>query len=478
MAEQTIEPYDAGLRGAIFDGIYDGAMKMGLGRGKAGELARMLSGENSFGFGLADFVPAVGGALALDDYRREPGVGTAIGAATTAIPVLGVLASRGTRAGAGPVSRQAGKIGAGQARRAGRTATPGELPSQLSSLRGGKSAGGYLTPEEASKLGNSRRAQRMLDIRASMPTASELATAAQAGGAKRGWYQGSAEALDEVLGEDARRFAMLLASTSPQTSVESNLLNTANIWSDWIRSQRPQDVDEILEIMGRQVQGNKGIDSVLPAWRNNSIYSLTLPEDQLEFGVLSGPKVDSFARNLAFPYRGALSDSMEVTNDTWQGRLLGVPQTMFSGTPNVARTDPGKGPGYLAANSLTRQAADILSDRTGSQWTPSEVQESAWSFAKALRERALSQGMQPIDFLRGDMLTDSMIADTPDFATLLRDPGLPYRAPFEDAGYTIGSAPAVGALSSNTTAELMGMGGRRREELLRAARRLANDPNR
>ena len=318
----------------------------------------------------------------------------------------------------------------------------------------------------------------LLGIQSPIKQEAELATAAQAGGAKRGWYQGSAEALDEVLGEDARRFAMLLASTSPQTSVESNLLNTANIWSDWIRSQRPQDVDEILEIMGRQVQGNKGIDSVLPAWRNNSIYSLTLPEDQLEFGVLSGPKVDSFARNLAFPYRGALSDSMEVTNDTWQGRLLGVPQTMFSGTPNVARTDPGKGPGYLAANSLTRQAADILSDRTGSQWTPSEGQESAWSFAKALRERALSQGMQPVDFLRGDMLTDSMIADTPDFATLLRDPGLPYRAPFEDAGYTIGSAPAVGALSSNTTAELMGMGGRRREELLRAARRLANDPNR
>ena len=66
-----------------------------------------------------------------------------------------------------------------------------------------------------------------------IPNAREMATVAEAGAAKRGWYQASAHALQNVFGQDAPRFAGVLASTSPQTKVQDNLLNASNIFKNW-----------------------------------------------------------------------------------------------------------------------------------------------------------------------------------------------------------------------------------------------------
>ena len=48
--------------------------------------------------------------------------------------------------------------------------------------------------------------------------------------------------------------------------------------------------------MGEAVEGEKGIDSVLDAWRNNSVRALSA--DDATLIRLSGPKVDSFMRNI------------------------------------------------------------------------------------------------------------------------------------------------------------------------------------
>ena len=69
-----------------------------------------------------------------------------------------------------------------------------------------------------------------------------------------------------------------------------------------------------MEILGKSVQGEKGADSVLEAWINNSFRALT--HDFANDGDLriSGAKVNSFQLNL-------LNKVNEVTLDTWMARF-------------------------------------------------------------------------------------------------------------------------------------------------------------
>jgi len=117
----------------------------------------------------------------------------------------------------------------------------------------------FMTPQEIGKVianpEGVKEMNRLLDI---LPRARELASVAKAGEAKRGWYRASTQALMDVFGADAPRFASLLAAMSPQTSVEMNLLNALNTWKNWTAAGRPKDPRAINEIMGRSVLGNKG----------------------------------------------------------------------------------------------------------------------------------------------------------------------------------------------------------------------------
>ena len=283
----------------------------------------------------------------------------------------------------------------------------------------------FLTPAERAKL-RSNTIKTFVDVFNSLPSEKEFAAAALGGQAKRGWYKHSTQALIEVFGVDAPRFAALLAATSPQTSVENNLINALNIWKNWTAAGRPIDQKVILRVMGESVMGNKGEDSVLPAWRNNSIRALTSasPEEL----VISGPKVNSFMLNL----RGFVN---EVTNDAWMANFALVDQVIFSGSLNVAGTDPGKGPGYLAMSARVRAAAKYLTKLTGETWTPAEVQETVWSWAKTLYELQERQGESrtALEILQAGDLTDEAIATTPDFATLLNNGT--YRQILTEAGY-------------------------------------------
>jgi len=259
-------------------------------------------------------------------------------------------------------------------------------------------------------------------------TPQEVASMAAAGGAKRGWYRASVQALRHIFGNDSDTFTALLAATSPQTSVESNLRNTLNIWKNWDKAGRPTDRASIIRIMGQSVEGTKGEQSVLGAWRNNAVRAL---RGQAGKGLLSGPKVDSFMRNLMGFYD-------EVTQDTWMARGLGLLQQRdFGGRSLKSSGGLGvKGAGYVAGNMLVREATEIITKATGDAWTPAEVQETVWSWVKSIWDASNSEGeLRNIPKLLSEgAITDKMIQDTPDFATMFSQQG-EFKQLLEDAGY-------------------------------------------
>lgn len=280
----------------------------------------------------------------------------------------------------------------------------------------------FMTPQEVGKiLSNPQGVQEVNRLLEVLPQAKQLSSVAKAGKAKKGWYRASTQALIDVFGNDAPRFATLLASLSPQTSVEMNLLNTLNVWKNWTAAGRPTDPAQIKQIMGQSVAGTKGEQSVLDAWTNNAIRSLTTKDPARV--TLSGPKVDSFFRNLA-------DDVYRVTNDAWMASGLGVGQDLFSGAPTasqIARGDPGLTPGYIATSARMREAGQMAN------MLPSEAQETTWSVFMPLYEMQRSTGLPAREILDRGLLTPQAIRGTPDFSTLLQDPK--YRSILEQGGY-------------------------------------------
>lgn len=280
----------------------------------------------------------------------------------------------------------------------------------------------FMTPQEIIKtISRENNVAQINDLLTIIPSAKQLAAVAKLGEPKRGWYRASTQAIMDVFGPDAPRFASLLAAMSPQTSVESNLLNTLNTWKNWTAAGRPTDERSIRAIMGVSVQGQKGQESVLDAWASNAARVLNA-KNPLRV-TLSGPKVDSFYRNLA-------DDVYRVTNDAWMAGGLGVGQELFSGSPTaiqLMRGDPGLTPGYIGTSARVREAgqtANIL---------PSEAQETTWSVFMPLYEMQARTGLPARDILQRGLLTPDVIRGTPDFATLLKNPN--YARILEQAGY-------------------------------------------
>jgi len=250
-----------------------------------------------------------------------------------------------------------------------------------------------------------RGAQDLLRL---IPEHSRMASAMKAGEAKKGWYAASAQALVDVFGMDAPRFAALLAATSPQTSVESNLTNALNIWVNWTKAGRPQDARAIKSIVGASVQGDRGIDSILPAWVNNTNTALTAPNPTKI--TLSGPKVDSFMRNL-------WGQSGPVTLDAWMANGLGMAQDFFGGSPTVlqqARGNPGITADYATVSAQMRRAGKLVG------MTPAEAQETFWSVAMPLYEKSKRLGMSAQELLNKGLFTNRDVRGTPDFSTLFK----------------------------------------------------------
>jgi hypothetical protein len=302
---------------------------------------------------------------------------------------------------------------------------------------------GFLTSTELAKF-NRASAKTFVNTLKKLPTKQEFAAAAIGGEAKKGWYENSTKAILNVFGDDAPIFASLLAALSPQTSVESNLKNALNTFNNWVAAGRPSDRDEIIQVLARSVEGSKGVKSVLEAWVNNTVRALN--ENFTPETVLSGAKVNSFYLNLT-------GNVNEVTNDAWMSLFGKIDQDAFAGSLNKLETDPGKSPGYLAMNARTRAAAKYLTDLTGDLWTPAEVQETVWSWAKTLMDFSESAGQKltPPEIVYNDILTNDLINSTPDFRTLFYEEG--NARILEQAGYgeQVGKLREL-ALEDNRTA--------------------------
>lgn len=302
--------------------------------------------------------------------------------------------------------------------------------------------GRYLTDEEKSMLSNATVANIDDLLRpGNMASSDEIASMSQRGQAKRGWYAGSKAALDAFFGGDASRFTYLLAALSPQTSVEANTRNALRVWFAWNKAGRPTDTKSVNRILDESVERSEGSDEsgMLEAWRKNSVAALTGSDQVIQPGrlVLSGPKVNSFYRNL----RG---DMNEVTVDTWQLKAMGRREKELGrgATQEIERRtgipkDTGtKDAAYLAVNAITRQAANILNARRApseAEWTPAEVQETVWSYIKALwetRDKNARRTMEEID----QVLTDDVINSVPDFAGLFLGDQV-VRSIIEESGY-------------------------------------------
>jgi len=315
----------------------------------------------------------------------------------------------------------------------------------------------YMLPRQLQKSVHSPgKTIQMYDERWQMlPPDRELLAAALAGEPKRGWYQGARNVNAALYGPDATKFANLQAALSPQTSVESNLQNALRMWRSWNDAGRPLDTNSINRLLGENVQSaplltatgkgerpKAGVEalarsvgvpeafmrsakpeelrilltmygergpraqsilqqySVLDAWRNNAARAL-----RGERG-LSGPKVDNFARSLD-PHNPFAS--LHGTNDTWDANLMGLKQTQYSGAlDDTARIfDPGYSPSYTMSSAKKARVADELG------WTPGEVQETTWSYAKPVGEAGPRGPLRP---------PESVINAVPDFQTLMRNP--------------------------------------------------------
>ena len=282
-----------------------------------------------------------------------------------------------------------------------------------------------MTDREKSKVGK-RNQDRIVELFNVMPSENEMAAVAYAGKAKRGWYKNSANALSHLFGAEARRFAGLLAALSPQVSVEVNTRNALRMWANWDAAGRPTDKPSIMRLLGQSVEGSGTEASVMGAWVNNSMDALTIKN--LDDLTLSGPKVNSFMLNLVGNWE-------EVTNDAWVANYALVDQNLFSGTgKSKDGSDPGKGAGYLAMNVKTRMAAKILSKETGVTWTPAEVQETIWSWAKTMLETLDASGETRTakQLMDDGVITDDLISATPDFELLFRQE--PYAGILRNAG--------------------------------------------
>lgn len=296
---------------------------------------------------------------------------------------------------------------------------------------GFKKAAQYMLPGELKTVLNNPRGveqvSRLLDV---LPSAKNAAATAKFGAPKRGWYDASAKALVDVFESpgvvgrqpgDATRFATLLAATSPQNSVEMNLMNTLNIWRVWTRAGRPTDPKAIKAVMGESVAGSKGEASVLDAWVNNSVRALTTKDPSKT--VLSGPKVDSFYRNL-------VGDTLRVTNDAHMANWSGISQDILRQSPSPAQLaagNPGFSPAYAGMSSRVREGASDVG------FTPAEGQETIWSVAMPLNEMQAKLNLPAREILQRGLLKPDDIRGTPDFSTLLKDPE--YRGILESSGY-------------------------------------------
>ena len=342
----------------------------------------------------------------------------------------------------------------------------------VESTPGATRAVSHLLPAEIEPLTRSAGGVRkFMETYEQLPDIGYFTAAVRRGAPKKGWYEDSRQALTGIFGDDADMFTGLLAATSPQTSVESNLENALNIFVNWRAAGRPTGENEILDIMARSVQGGGSKSSVLEAWQNNTVRALQGGQS------ISGPKIDQFwlalrERELA-TRTGTMAPQQAMVLDAWMANLMGADQKLWSGSltkanapARLAAGDAGAKPTYLAGVSKMREAAKTVGV------DGAEAQEMAWSTAMALYDQSSSLSMSAREVLERGLLTDQVVSGTPDFATLLRSPqyaSILGRDPSLASGLSAYTPPATSARTGRGGAVPIAMSDADNRNMLRVA---------
>jgi len=145
--------------------------------------------------------------------------------------------------------------------------------------------------------------------------------------AYKDWYARANRVLIELYGGDSDLFAALLAATSPRMSVKRNWRLAKQVYHSWKNG------------------GPINLNGTLPAHHGNI-------ERAFVSETLSGPKVESFRKNL-------LGDYNAVTIDVWMKRWLGIDKRL-----TLRRYE-------IAAGAIREQALDY-------RLKPAEFQAVAW----------------------------------------------------------------------------------------------------
>jgi hypothetical protein len=264
-----------------------------------------------------------------------------------------------------------------------------------------------LLPHELKQF--ERNAETIRKHFALMPTPDEFSDLILLGAHQRGWYDTVTKAIHESFGDEAPRFAALLAATSPQAAVDRNLENALTIWRDWKKAGSPTDVEAIRKLIPATVVGGK---NNVPTALTASMETLLDPKVLAEGGLLSGPKVDPFYSNM-------MGSVQRVVNDTHMATAYGTNGDLIA---KVGRWMPG--------TSLVRQASRLAGEKAGVTITPREGQEMSWSAIKAIKDLLAAdpltrsrmvrkQGASHLDVLGDIEGLTKLTETTPGFGTLM-----------------------------------------------------------
>ena len=276
----------------------------------------------------------------------------------------------------------------------------------------------HLTPEEREQTARGGAIQSVVKaFHEDLPAhfTDELASMGLAGAAKRGWYKQAGKAITAFHGPDAPRFTAVLAAQSPRLPVGRNFTNAMHLFDAWDRAGRPQDHAEILKAL--RADPNVPPDVFLRSRMKNTLEALTHPDPANL--VLSGPKVNSFHRNL-------MGNVLESTNDGWMAAAGAIDAAKFGGRRS-ARTGQER--------HISRiQRAHARSCRPRNEparivWCGRQVDSSRTSGNGMVmvqdrpgarnQNRQISAGTDA-----GGEVNDDLIRSTPDFHSLFESPEL------------------------------------------------------
>jgi hypothetical protein len=187
---------------------------------------------------------------------------------------------------------------------------------------------------------------------------------AQQGEAAKDWYLDSGRAIAAAAGDTdrANKFAAALAGTSSGTDVASNLQAAVTMHNQAMVGD-PLSAGRWPQAMGKQVSGAYYGDDPLSGEKIGPFMGATVAEWNPDFAHTF---VNDIHNMRAAEYPGT------AAQQTAGG--------LYSGSPTLGQ--------HNFTRILADQATDELKNRTGEDWTPSQVQAASWAAIKSRNEGA------------------------------------------------------------------------------------------